>query len=95
MAEEKHEKKPARKHLHEIRTEESEDGHHIHHHTYKKKRGDTETEPERKNVAVSTSPEEAGQHVAEQFAMNQPPSEGAEPGGEEPGGEQPAPEEIG
>jgi hypothetical protein len=79
-----HEKKPARKHLHEIRTEESEDGHHIHHHTYKEKRGDTKTEPERKNVAVSTSPEEAGQHVAEQFAMNQPPA--AEPGGAEPGG---------
>lgn len=93
MAEEKgkHEgKKPARKHLHAIRSEHTEDGHILHHHTYKKKAGDTETEPERKNVAVSSSPEEAGEHVAEQFGMNQPPAAGggeAEPGGEEPGGE--------
>jgi hypothetical protein len=81
-------KKPAKKHLHEIRSEETEDGHIIHHHTYKKKRGDSETEPERKNVAVSSSPDEAGEHVADQFAMNQPapdagaaPDPGAAPGG--------------
>jgi hypothetical protein len=72
MAEEKKEDKPKRKHLHQIRSEETEDGHVVHHHTYKKKRGDTETEPERKNVAVSSSPDEAGEHVADQFAMNQP-----------------------
>ena len=54
MAEEnKDEKKPAKKHLHEIRSEQTEDGHILHHHTYKKKRGDAETEPERKNMAVA------------------------------------------
>lgn len=96
MAEEKkgeHEggKKPAKKHLHEIRSEQTEDGHIIHHHVYKKKSGDTETEPERKNVAVSSSPEEAGEHVADQFAMNQPaPAQGAAPDAAAPGG--PAPD---
>jgi hypothetical protein len=95
MAKEEHEgKKHAKKHLHEIRSEETEDGHIIHHHTYKKKKGDAETEPERKNVAVSSTPEEAGQHTVDQFAMNQQPqvtpdagaAGGGEPGGEEAGG---------
>lgn len=93
MAEEKkdeHEgkKKPAKKHLHEIRSEETEDGHIIHHHTYKAKKGDDKTEPERKNMAVSSSPDEAGEHVADQFAMNQPaPDAGAAPDAEAaPGG---------
>ena len=98
MAEEKkgeHEgkKKPARKHLHEIRSEETEDGHILHHHTYKAKKGDEKSEPERKNMAVSSSPDEAGEHVADQFGMNQQPAAGggdAEPGGEAPGGEAPA-----
>jgi hypothetical protein len=78
MAEDK--KKPAKKHLHIHRVEETDDGHFIHHQTYKKKRGDTETEPERKNTAVSSSAEEAGQHVAEQFGMNDQP-QGDEGGG--------------
>jgi hypothetical protein len=82
MAEEK--KKPARKHLHQIRSEETEDGHIVHHHTYKAKRGDEKTEPERKNVAVSASPEEAGEHTAEQFGMNAPPQAGADPGAGDP-----------
>lgn len=88
MAEEKKgEDKPKKKHLHEIRSEETEDGHIIHHHTYKNKRGDTETEPERKNMAVSSSPDEAGEHVADQFAMNQPaPDAGAAPDAAAPGG---------
>jgi hypothetical protein len=106
MAEEKKdkhedEKKPAKKHLHQIRSEESEDGHIIHHHTYKKKRGDAETEPERKNMAISNSPEESGQHTAEQFGMNQPPAAAPEaapgagdPGGEPGGGGAGAPEEM-
>jgi hypothetical protein len=94
MAEEKeHEgkKKPAKKHLHEIRSEATEDGHILHHHTYKAKKGDAQTEPERKNVAVSSSPEEAGEHVADQFAMNQPaPDAGADPdAGAAPGGAAP------
>jgi hypothetical protein len=93
MAEKEHEekKKPAKKHLHEIRSEQTEDGHIIHHHTYKKKAGDAETEPERKNMAVSSSPEEAGEHVADQFAMNQPaPDAGAAPDAEPaPGGAAP------
>lgn len=83
MAEEKNGK--TKKHLHSIRSEETEDGHIIHHHTYKKKRGDQETEPERRNVAVSASPEEAGQHVEEQFGMNQtPPASAAPQGAPEP-----------
>lgn len=92
MAEEKKDehkgdKKPEKKHLHQVRSEETEDGHIIHHHTYKKKRGDAETEPERKNVAVSSSPDEAGEHTAEQFGMNQPPAAAAAPAGEDPGGD--------
>lgn len=87
-------KKEPKKHLHQVRSEATEDGHVIHHHTYKKKKSDTETEPERKNVAVSTTPEEAGQHVEDQFAMNQQPAAGGgDPGAEEPGGEQAAPQE--
>jgi hypothetical protein len=96
MAEEKkgeRDHKAKKKHLHQIRSEEAEDGNIVHHHTYKGKRGDTDTEPERRNVAVSTGPEEAGQHIADQFAMNQPPAGGQEPGGEEPGGEA-APQEM-
>lgn len=90
--EEKGGKKP-KKHLHEIRTEETEDGHFIHHHSYKEKRGDSHPSEERRNVAVSNSPEEAGQHTEEQFGMNEPPEgqeqpEPAEGGGEE-AGEQP------
>ncbi len=91
------EKKPAKKHLHEIRTKETEDGHYVHSHIYKKKRGDTETEPERQNVAVSNSPEEAGEHVAEQFGMNQPPQAdpSQDPGAGDPdaGGGAAAPQE--
>lgn len=95
MAEEKkgeHEGKPKKKHLHEIRSEQTEDGHIIHHHTYKAKKDDDKTEPERKNMAVSANPDEAGEHVADQFAMNQPapgagaapPDAGAAPGGGAP-----------
>lgn len=71
------EKKPAKKHLHKHTIEETEDGHYVHHQTYKKKRGDTETEPERKNTAVSMTADEAGQHAAEQFGMNEPPEQDA------------------
>lgn len=80
MAKEKKEEehKPERKHLKRIVTEETHDGHFLHHHTYEKKRGEGE-EPERRNVAVSSSPEEAGQHVAEQMAMNQPADASADP----------------
>jgi len=93
MEEKKGEKKSAKKHLHEIRSEETEDGHILHHHTYKAKKGDDKAEPERKNMAVSSSPEEAGEHVTDQFAMNQAapaaggapdPAAGGAPGGEEP-----------
>ena len=63
-------KKPAKKHLHSIHTEQAEDGSYVHHHTYKTKKSDAHTEPTRMNAATSQSPDEAGQHVAEQFAMN-------------------------
>lgn len=74
--EEKHEEhkgeiKPAKKHLHEIRTTEAEDGTFVHHHTWKSKKENRNAERERENVATSATPEEAGQHVAEQFGMNQ------------------------
>lgn len=80
------EKKP-RKHLHEIRTQAAHDGTYVSHHTYKAKASDHHTEPERENVATHSSPEEAGQHVAEQMAMNEQP--GGDPGEAEPpqGGE--------
>lgn len=93
------EKKTKRKHLHKIVSESTGDGHIVHHHTYKKSRDDEDTEPERRNVAVSSSPEEAGQHVAEQMGMNdqspqdpgaaQPeadPSQGAAPASDPSGG---------
>lgn len=72
-------KKAERKHLHEIRTQSAHDGTYVHHHTYKAKAADHHAEPERQNVATSNSPEEAGQHVAEQMAMNQP-QDGEDPG---------------
>lgn len=77
-----------KKHLHAIRTEQAEDGTFVHHHTYKAKKEHRNAERERENVATSATPEEAGQHVAEQFGMNQPPEGEAEaqPGGE-PGGD--------
>lgn len=77
MADE-HKEEPKRKHLKRVVTEETHDGHFLHHHTYEKKRGEGE-EPERRNVAVSSSPDEAGQHVAEQMAMNQPADASADP----------------
>lgn len=79
--------KPKRKHLVEIRTEEAEDGTYVHHHTYADKRGG-HREPERRNVATSKTPEEAGEHTAEQFGMNEPgqadPGAGAPPEGDDP-----------
>lgn len=62
--------KPAKKHLHSIRTEEAEDGSYVHHHTWKGKKEDREAESPRLNAATSQSPEEAGQHVAEMFGQN-------------------------
>jgi hypothetical protein len=62
--------KKAKKHLHQIRSVQAEDGSIVHHHTYKAKKEDHHTEPERENVATSATPEEAGEHVAEQMGMN-------------------------
>lgn len=86
MAEEK--EKPKRKHLHQIRTEATRDGHYVHHHTYKDHPDAHDTETERKNVAVSSSPEEAGEHVGDQMSMNEAPPQ-ADPGAPSPeaGGE--------
>jgi hypothetical protein len=81
--EEHHEEKAKpKKHLHAIRTEQAEDGTFVHHHTYKTKKENRNSERERENVATSATPEEAGQHVAEQFGMNQQEPE-AEPGEDE------------
>jgi hypothetical protein len=74
------EEKPKRKHLKRIVSEETHDGHILHHHTYTPSRDeDQKEEPERRNVAVSASPEEAGAHVAEQMGMNEPADASADP----------------
>lgn len=84
MAKEEKEKKGGegekskRKHLHRVVTEAAHDGTYVHHHTYKENAMDHHTEPERQNVATSSSPDEAGQHVAEQMAMNE--QQGGDPG---------------
>ena len=75
-------------HLHEIRTTQAHDGSLTHHHTYKDHKDAPFAHPERGPMATSANPEEAGQHVAEQFGMNQGADQGAEPeaaaGGAEP-----------
>jgi hypothetical protein len=68
-------------HLHEIRSTQARDGSIVHHHTYKENPDHPFTMPERGPMATSADPEEAGQHVQEQFAMNQ----GG--GGDQAGGE--------
>ena len=70
--------KKKRLHLHEIRSTQAHDGSIVHHHTYKDHKDALFAHPERGPVATSQNPEEAGQHVEEQFGMNQG------------GGEQPA-----
>jgi hypothetical protein len=67
-------------HLHEIRSTQAHDGSIVHHHTYKDHKDSSFSQPERGPVATSADPEEAGQHVAEQFGMNQ--GAGAAPGGD-------------
>jgi hypothetical protein len=57
-------------HLHEIRSTQAADGSIIHHHSYKESADAMHTMPERGPMATSASPEEAGQHVAEQFGQN-------------------------
>jgi hypothetical protein len=60
-----------RKHLKEIRSVHAEDGSIVHHHTYMRDKNEPHSiEPERGPMATSATPEEAGQHVAEQFGMN-------------------------
>jgi hypothetical protein len=72
-------------HLHEIRSTQAADGSIVHHHTFKEHKDAHFTMPERGPMATSASPEEAGQHVAEQFGMNQGGG-GEEPEGGEPEG---------
>jgi hypothetical protein len=74
-------------HLREIRSEQAHDGSIVHHHTYADHKEAPFSHPERKNMATSSSPEEAGQHVAEQFAQN-----GGEQGGEAAEGSEAEPE---
>jgi hypothetical protein len=91
MAEETKKTKKKRLHLHEIRSTQARDGSIVHHHVFKEN-ADADPMPERGPMATSSSPEEAGQHVQEQFAMNQGAAGGgaAEPDGDEaqasPGG---------
>ena len=73
------ETKTKRRHLKKIETEETRDGHFLHHHTVTPSRHKDKPEEHHRNVAVSTTPEEAGQHIAEQFGMNEPPGENSEP----------------
>jgi len=65
-------KKPAAKklHLREIRSVQAKDGSIVHHHTYADHADAPYSHPERGPMATSSSPEEAGQHIAEQFGMN-------------------------
>lgn len=72
--------KKKKMHLHEIRSVQAHDGTIVHHHTYKENPEHPYTMPERGPMATSSSPEEAGQHVQEQFAMN---GGGGEPEGDE------------
>lgn len=58
-------------HLHRVVTEEAGDGSYVHHHTYKPSKHDVHEMPERRNAATSQDAEEAGQHVSEQFGMNE------------------------
>jgi hypothetical protein len=75
----------ARLHLRSVRSEQAADGSIVHHHTYADTKDARYPHPERMNMATSTSPEEAGQHVTEMFGQN---GQG-EPDGDE--GAQPAP----
>lgn len=84
--------KKKRLHLHEIRTTQAHDGSLVHHHTYKEHPDSHMAMPEREAMATSETPDEAGQHVAEQFGMNQMGG-GEEGGGQQPGGEGGAPQE--
>lgn len=68
-----------KKHLHQVRIEQAHDGSYVSHHTYKGKRDDHNTEPERTNAATHATPEEAGQAAAEQFGMNDPAAGAADP----------------
>jgi hypothetical protein len=77
--------KKKRLHLHEIRSTQAHDGSIVHHHVFKDNKNSPYTHPERGPMATSATPEEAGQHVQDQFAMNQ----GG--GGEEAGGQEPEP----
>lgn len=97
----KHEegKKSERKekmHLHEMRIVQNHDGSLTHHHYYKKHPDDAGHYMIREHAASSATPEDAGQHVEDQFSMNQM---GAQPQGEpdgdenEQGGEPAGPEE--
>jgi hypothetical protein len=88
--------KKKRMHLHEIRSTQAHDGSIIHHHRYAQSKDD-EPDMERGPMATSSSPEEAGQHVAEQFGMNQGGDAGAaaEPGAEAPQGQAPPPPDAG
>jgi hypothetical protein len=74
-------------HLHEIRSTAAHDGSIVHHHTYKEHKDAPFAMPERGPMATSATPEEAGQHVQEQFGMNQ--GGGGEPEPQAGGGGEP------
>jgi hypothetical protein len=79
--------KPKKMHLHEVRSVQARDGSIVHHHTYKEHPDAPMSMPERGPMATSASPEEAGQHVTDQFAQN---AQGAGGPNEEAEGEEPA-----
>jgi len=81
-------------HLHEVRTVQNHDGSLTHHHHYKKHPDDQHISLVRDHAASSVTPEDAGQHVTDQFSMNQ--MGGGQPQGEpdgDEGGQGEAPEE--
>lgn len=69
--------KKKRKHLKRIVSEAAHDGSYVHHHTYEDP--DTGAEDHRPNMATSDDADEAGQHVTDQFAMNQQPEQQQDP----------------
>lgn len=85
-------KPKAKLHLRRVVTEQAADGSLVHHHTYADHKDAKFPHPERLNMATSSTPEEAGQHVSDMFSQNGMSQGQGEPDGDEgAGAAQPAP----
>lgn len=65
------EKKGKKKHTHAVTTIAAKDGTYVHHH-HMKDHPDDQHATVHENAATSQSPEEAGQHVEDTMAQNEP-----------------------